>query len=317
MSDDDLVNKGVIVNRPPGITASGARTFMVTGLHRSGTSLIAAILQQAGVFMGRQINDAVFEDEEIVAILRSGDLGALRHLIADRNADYGTWGFKVPLIYTHLRPEQLALFDNAHLIVPFRDIVSISVRKSLSEFRDTMHAMREAVGQLDAMVAFLDSASTPSLLVSYEKSMLFREDFVNTLMRFCGLPDNAALRSRLVDLIEPNRRHYIEHARQTFRGLVEGVIDECLCGWCHLVGDLAPVLLEILIDGRVAASVPADVLRPDLADAGIGEGRHAFRVDLRPFQPRADAVIRVKVARWSIELDNSGHRLMQYRARTF
>jgi hypothetical protein len=71
MSDDGLINKGVIINRPVGIdrpgglAVRGGRTFIVTGLHRSGTSLVASVLQQAGVFMGRQINDAVFEDEEM------------------------------------------------------------------------------------------------------------------------------------------------------------------------------------------------------------------------------------------------------------
>jgi hypothetical protein len=46
-----------------GAAARGRRTFIATGLYRSGTSLVASILQQAGIFMGRQINDAVFEDE--------------------------------------------------------------------------------------------------------------------------------------------------------------------------------------------------------------------------------------------------------------
>jgi hypothetical protein len=130
------------------------------------------------------------------------------------------------MIYTDLRPEHLALFDNPHLIVPFRDIACIAVRKSLSEFKDTIQAMREAVDQLDAMVTFLAAANTPNLLLSYEKALLFREDFVDTLMRFCGLPDNAALRARLIELIEPNRRHYIDHARQMFRGFVNGVVDD-------------------------------------------------------------------------------------------
>lgn len=315
MSDDDFVNKGIIINRPAAPVASGARTFIVTGLHRSGTSLVASILQHAGIFMGRQISDAVFEDQEMLAVLRSGDLGALRHLIADRNANYGTWGFKVPVAHTHLRPEHLALFANAHLIVPFRDIASISVRKSISEYKDTMGALREAVGQLDAMVTFLDSANVPSLLLSYEKAVLFREDFVDALMRFCGLPDNAALRARLIGRIEPNRRHYIDHARQMFRGLVEGVVGDCLVGWCQLIGDPDPVMLEVHVDGRVVTSMPADLFRQDLADAGIGEGRHGFCVDLRPFMPWPDAVIGINIAGRPIEVENSGRRLAQYRTR--
>ena len=114
----------------------------------------------------------------------------------------------------------------------------------------------------------------------------------------------------------PNRRHYIDHARQTFRGLVEGIFDDCILGWCQLIGDNSPVLLDVLIDGRVVVCLPADMFRQDLMNAGIGEGRHGFRVDLLPFSPPPDAVIRVKVARWSIELDNSGHRVKHYRMRT-
>ena len=63
---DDLINKGVIVNRS---SAEKGRTFIVTGLYRSGTSLVASILQEAGIFMGRAINDIVFEDEEIAPSL--------------------------------------------------------------------------------------------------------------------------------------------------------------------------------------------------------------------------------------------------------
>src|SRR5665213_1304388 len=198
MSDDDLINKGVIINRPDRPSTTGGRTFIVTGLFRSGTSLVASLLSQAGIFMGQQINDAVFEDEEILAILRAGNVGKLKRLIAERNANYGTWGFKIPLIHTYLRPKQLALFDNAHLIVSFRDIASIVVRNSLSEYKtamtgspeavsqlhhqEAMSALREAVRQLDAMLKFTGNVSAPSLLLSYEKALIFPGDFVDTLM---------------------------------------------------------------------------------------------------------------------------------------
>src|SRR5271168_3177873 len=148
MRDDDLTNKGVIINRPTGPSARGGRTLIVTGLYRSGTSLVASILRNAGIFMGRQINDAVFEDQEMGATLRSGDAGALRRLIDERNASHGTWGFKLPELHTHLHPGQLALFDNAHLIVTFRDIAAIAVRNSLSEYKDATTALRDAVSQL-------------------------------------------------------------------------------------------------------------------------------------------------------------------------
>ena len=61
MRDNDLTNRGVIINRPAGPSLRGGRTLIVTGLYRSGTSLVATILRHAGIFMGRQISDAVLE----------------------------------------------------------------------------------------------------------------------------------------------------------------------------------------------------------------------------------------------------------------
>ena len=152
MSDDDLINKGIIIDRPAGPARRGGRTFIVTGLHRSGTSPAAAILPRAGIFMGRQINDAVFAAEEMGATLRCGDADALRRLIDDRNTDHGTWGFKLPAVHTHLPADRLVLFDNAHLIVTFRDIASIAVRNSHSEYKAAMTGLRDAVSRLEALV---------------------------------------------------------------------------------------------------------------------------------------------------------------------
>ena len=326
---DGLINKGVIINRPDRPSATGGRTFIVTGLYRSGTSLVASLLSQAGIFMGQQINDAVFEDEEILAILRAGNVGKLKRLIAERNANYGTWGFKIPLIHTYLRPKQLALFDNAHLIVSFRDIASIVVRNSLSEYKtamtgspeavsqlhhqEAMSALREAVRQLDAMLKFTGNVSAPSLLLSYEKALIFPGDFVDTLMQFCGLPTNAALRARLVGLVEPNRKDYIARARRIYRGKIDGASGGRIFGWCQQIGSTEPVQLDMFIDDRLAASFPADVFRQDLRDAGIGSGAHGFAVELGGHKPKRHAIIRITVAGRRIELDNSGQRLADYR----
>jgi hypothetical protein len=331
MSDDDLINKGVIINRPAGPSMTGGRTFIVTGLYRSGTSLVASLLGQAGIFMGRKINDAVFEDEEILAILRKGDVAKLKRLIAERNANYGTWGFKIPLVHTYLRPKQLALFDNAHLIVPFRDIASIVVRNSLSEYKEAMTgspaavhqlehqeamtALREAVRQLDAMLKFMGNVSTPNLLLSYEKALIFPGDFVDTLVQFCDLPTNAALRARLVGLVEPNRKDYIARARRIYRGRIDGVIDGRLFGWCQQIGSTDPVQLEMFIDDQLAASFQADVFRQDLRDAEIGSGAHGFAVELGGNQRKRHAIIRIRVAGGRIELDNSGQHLADYRVK--
>jgi hypothetical protein len=312
MRDNDLTNRGVIINRPAGPSLRGGRTLIVTGLYRSGTSLVATILRHAGIFMDRQINDAVFEDEEIGAALRSGDDGVLRRLIDERNASHGTWGFKMPQVHTDLRPEQLALFDNAHLIVTFRDIAAIAVRNSLSEYKDAMTALRDAVGQLAGLVAYLDSVSAPSFLLSYEKALIFPEDFVDALLLFSGLPSDAALRARLVGLVEPNRKAYLGRARRIYRGRIDGFAHGCVLGWCQRIGSNDPVPLELFIDDQLVRSFLADVPLQNLLDARIGAGAHGFVVGLTGLQARPDAIIRVRVAGRMMELENSGQRLECY-----
>jgi hypothetical protein len=316
----DLLNKGFIVN--PGVnpevnqgtdrgSRNGGRTFIVTGLLRSGTSLVASILQQAGIFIGSEINDIVFEDEAIARILISGDTAALHRIIGERNANYRTWGFKLPVLCRYLEPAQLALFDDPHLVVTFRDPVSMSVRTSLSEYQRPMDALREAMDDLNALMAFIASVRCPSLLLSYEKALMMPHDFVDAVMRFCGLPENAALRERLVAVIEPNRASYVAGARRRYEGVIEGVLDGRLYGWCRLTHSTDPVAIEVLVDDASVVTLAADVFRQDLLDAGVGQGSHGFFIPLEVLHAAPDGVIRIRVADHGIELHNSGKRLRE------
>jgi hypothetical protein len=310
---DELVNKGFILNRPDAGAAGGGKTFIVTGLQRSGTSLVASVLRQVGIFMGTEINDSVHEDEALAAILNAHDDARLRRLIGERDASYGTWGFKFPMLCNALRPQDVALFSNPHIIVPFRDPVSIAVRKSLSDYQQPMAALRSAVDGLAALVAFLHQLPFPTLMLSYEKSLVFPADFIDAIVEFCGLPRSDALRQRLVGLIEPNRPSYIDVARRRFDGVVDGISDGCLHGWCRLTGSSDPVALDLFADGQPVLAFLAGAFRQDLLDAGFGTGHHGFALDLGQLDLRPDATIHIRVGIHGIELQNSGRRLADYR----
>jgi hypothetical protein len=310
---EDLVNKGVIVIHPDArVPGPGGRTFIVTGLHRSGTTLITAILRQVGVFMGAEINDIVHEDEAIAKLLIGQDDGALTRLIEERNAAYGTWGFKFPMLCQPLGPDDMSRFSDPHIIVSFRDPVSIAMRTSLSEYQDPMRAMRAAVDDQAAMLAFVERSRCPALLLSYEKSLMFPGDFIDALLGFCDLPRGDVLRDKLVHLIEPNRPNYIAQARRRYEGMLDGVRDGRLYGWCRLTASNEPVTLDLFVDDRPVLTVHADRFRQDLLDAGFGSGHHAFSVALDRLQARPESVIRIKVAARGIELGNSGRRLDAY-----
>jgi hypothetical protein len=191
----------------------------------------------------------------------------------------------VPEVYTQLRPEQLALFDNAHLIVTLRDIASIAVRNSLSEYKQAMTALRDAVSQLAALVTYIGSVSAPSLLLSYEKALIFPGDFVDTLLLFCGLTCDAALRARLVGLVEPNRKNYLGRARRIYRGRIDGVAYGCVFGWCQRIGSNDPVRDPATGTDRRAAG-PARTPRPPPAPARLFEVADGARSPPRATRPR-------------------------------
>jgi hypothetical protein len=312
---DDLLNKGVIVKpaEPAGNRSESAgRTIIVTGLHRSGTSLVASILRHAGLFIGAEINDVVYEDEEIARILASRDAAALKRIIDERYHEYRSWGFKQPMLCRDLDANQLALFNDPRVIVTFRDPVSMSVRTSLSEYQHPLHALGEAMDDLNAMMAFIAKLRCPVLLLSYEKALMFSHDFVDAIMQFCDIPRNAVLRERLISAIEPNRPSYIAGARMRFDGTIDGVTEGRLHGWCRLSHSNDPVSLHVHVDERKVLSLLADTFRQDLLEAGIGQGHHGFSIPLQALHARPDAMIRIEVAEFGVELGNSGKRLREF-----
>jgi hypothetical protein len=262
--------------------------------------------------MGTQINDLVHEDEAIAKMLIARDFPALTQLIRERDAAYGTWGFKFPMLAKPLEPADLDRFSDPHIIAPFRDPVSIAVRKTISEYQDSMRALRIAIDEQAAMVAFLEQAQCPSLLLSYEKSLVFPADFIDAILRFCDLPRSDALRDRLVRLIEPNRQDYIAQVRRHYGGVIDGMSNGHLHGWCCLTAVAEPVALDLYVDNQPVLTFAADLFRQDLLDAGFGTGHHGFAIDLAKLRLRSDSVIRIKVTGQGVELDNSGRPLATY-----
>ena len=63
-------------------------------------------------------------------------------------------------------------------------------------------------------------------------------------------------------------------------GYVERVSPDGLSGWACIPNSAERLTIEAVIDGVVAASAVADAPRHDLAAAGVGDGRHGFKLTL-------------------------------------
>ena len=111
MSDvNSFTNLGICYLNQPAAPPSAPRTLILTGLARSGTSMLAQAVRAAGIPIGATANNVVREDTEIAAALDVGDFAKLDALVAARDAAHQVWGFKRPNLHAMLGPADLRRF---------------------------------------------------------------------------------------------------------------------------------------------------------------------------------------------------------------
>ena len=310
---DNLRNQGVLRlnDEAPGDIASRQRTILVTGVARSGTSMIAQVLRRCGLAMGDHCDRVVFEDQDAEAAIAANDPDVLRHYIRRRNETADVWGLKRPHLHV-LGSDVLSLFRNPRLVVSVRDTVAIACRNIISEGISPRTALADARQDTQAMFDFALGSACPVLLISYEKALVHPTVFLRELVSFCGFGDLEADVVPLLQDIDPERAAYLHGARRRFEGYVDKIEAGLLSGWVRQLSSEVPERIEVLLDGQSVATASADRHRADLDAAGIGP--HAFEVDLTPFRAREQAVVAVRVAGRVFELENSGRTYRDLRS---
>ena len=301
----NLINDGLItINAQP--LCPETRTIIATGVARSGTSMVAQLLSMAGLFMGEDLDDIVFEDHAIMEAFGSDTADPLTRLVSLRNAHQNVWGFKRPHLFQHSAAELQAMFRNPRFILSFRDPVAIAQRNRISEHLGGAKALREAASDTQHCAAFALDLTCPVLMISYEKALLRPVALVEELVSFCGLAPSQDQRARMVAAIKASRDEYVQSARRIFQGYVDHMEGNVLTGWCWQVGVPAPLTLAVEIGGRPPVPVVADSFRADLAAAEIGSGCHGFRLDTSSLSPDGSERVTVRVFDRVFQLSGSG-----------
>ena len=307
MHSNALINHGVIIRpgRAPEGPSKPGRTFIISGIGRGGTTLVANTLRTAGIFFGEDVADLVGEDRHMLHILRSRNPGMLDDLIAKRNASGRDWGFKVPHLAIYLPAEELVRFRNPHLILIYRDPVAITVRHAIAEHVDPLPALLETTNAMHGLTQFLGLTTCPALLVSYEKALIFPEAFIDALAGFCTFPVTEEFRQQMLSQVKPNSDAYITGARRQYAGAIDYAPSGLLSGWCCEVGSSQPIDLDIFLDGNKFLTIKADEFRAELVPAGFGDGKHGFSINLAAFGVRPDVLLKVRVSGRTFELTTS------------
>lgn len=315
MTESDLTNRGVIIRGPPGQSAADQqqRTIIVSGIGRSGTSMVASLLAALGLLSADDAYSLTMEDREFLHLFTFRDAEGLSAAIERRNRRSDSWAFKLPSIHGYMEPDGLRIFRNPRLVMVFRDPVAIAVRHAAAEHVDAAFSFFETTEGMRDMARFLHAADCPMLLVSYEKAVRYPDHLIAVLAEFCGLAIDPGQRERLRAIIRPDNPEYAANARRHYDGQIDGIIDGCLHGWCRERDEPNGVALELLVDGEPATSFRADLLRDDLRAAGIGDGVHAFAVDLDNVRMTPHSILTVRVAGRNFEIAGSGKPAGEYR----
>jgi hypothetical protein len=312
---EDWVNRGTMTRPGASPGSASGKTFIVSGAGRGGTTMVAAVLRAAGIPMAEHYYEAAVEDIVIAHALNNRDRQELRALIAERNAKYPTWGFKIPNLHGLMRAEEVALFRDPALILIFRDPVAIAVRRTMSDFVPPFPMIRDGLAMMGGVLDIFEQTTCPALMLSYEKAILQPEAFIESLTNFCGLTPTPEVRRHMLREVVPNSETYARGTTVEIAGYVDAMHGDILSGWCAHVDRNHTMQLDLFIGDTKVASFLADTYRADLQAAGYGEGRHGFAIDLRAFRLNPGDRLHVRLTdRPLLHLRNSGKTVAEFRA---
>ena len=261
-----LVNTGVQTLNLAAAETMADRTLIVLGVARSGTTMVAGALHQLGVdMMAGQRPNPVYEDVELGEAMEARDARLLSRLIAARNARAPVWGWKRPSALAHIARLERQ-FRNPHYVVVFRDLLAIANRNRISVRADLLENLDETLAQYRALLGFVRRTQRPLLLVSYEKAMTDRDGFLDALVDYIGGCD-AQARERAGDFIRINSPAYLLSARNwRIRGELSSIEADRVMGWAFAPGSKEPVVVRLLINGRLFGTQVAELPRPLLKE---------------------------------------------------
>lgn len=174
------------------------KTFVVLGVSRGGTSLVAGILRLSGVFMGHKVAHDSHEDAEF----HSHDAEALKTLIQARNAEQADWGWKYPHAVEYLDEIRDSL-RNPHFIVIFRDLLGVAQGFNRKHQIPIVDAIAEAHQRYAKVARFVTQCNDPLLTISYEKAITQQRPLLDDLAAFCGLDLPPATQRKCLEFIKP------------------------------------------------------------------------------------------------------------------
>lgn len=185
------------------------KTVIVVGNGRGGTSAIAGAIHLLGVRMVETGSELNSEDFEIVHAYQSfkkhGHIECVKRigeLIEDRNSRYKIWGWKDPAADLYLEGV-IGLCKNPHFIFVFRNLFDIAMSHVNTKSGTIEVAMDVCLNRYLRYWNLLQKFSCPTLMVSYENSLLERKETIKRIVSFLGISPTRNQTSNAVNFLNP------------------------------------------------------------------------------------------------------------------
>ncbi|MCU0910859.1 MAG: hypothetical protein MUE98_05780 [Rhodobacteraceae bacterium] len=166
----------------------GPRTYVVFGVMRGGTTMVAGVMRALGIFMGGEVN----EDNQESAHFADRPVEDMAAAIARNNAAHAVWGWKYPHAADYLDRLWPSL-RNPHLVCVFRD--SVANGQALNRWHPLgrIQAVQEGLLRQQRNINLIALRNCPAILVSYEKAERDKALFLDEFSAALGIaPDRAA-----------------------------------------------------------------------------------------------------------------------------
>jgi hypothetical protein len=173
------------------------RSFVCFGAVRGGTSMVAGVMQAAGVHMGFDLGDT----HEDPVFAKRGVNVMVAEVERRKTLGLSHWGWKfpnAPAYLDQLRPH----LPDPHLVVVTRDTVATAMGHLRWHGREQLAALSDVMVSTQRNLLMALTWQVPALLVSYEKAVANPLNFITEFCEFAQLPVPANL-AEIVLFMEP------------------------------------------------------------------------------------------------------------------
>ena len=261
-----------------GVVKKPFRSVLVVGIERSGTSMVAGVLSQLGVFMGDSCSDITYEDERLGALMKTRQ--KWRGVI-EEYCQYPIWGFKRPSC-NFLTLKRLRYFPSPLVIYIARDVVSVSTRCAQVYNRPFDQELNRVLVAQSKLTKKLASCRSPVLYLSYEKVLSKPDDFVALLCNYLDIMPTQTQLDQTYDFIQPEPESYLTVCEPHLKyvGFVDAADVKSVTGWVctRKYGEQKPEL-QLFVNGLSVNFTIEIIERSDIKQQGIHPtGECGFRI---------------------------------------